>query len=84
MTDFWLSKLFFDSQKPAISARLREDRESVFRDYQLSDEVLASLRDDDVAALASNTNAYLLRFYFAATGMPDAEFIKRLRATAET
>jgi hypothetical protein len=81
MTDYWLSKLFFDSQKPAVSARLREDRESVFRDYPLTDDTLASLRADDVASLAPHTNSYLLRFYFAATGMPDAEFIKRLRAS---
>ena len=80
MTDYWLSKLFFDSQKPGIGARLREDREGVFQDYQLEDEVLAHLRADDVAALAPRVNAYLLRFYFAASGMPDAEFMRRLRA----
>jgi hypothetical protein len=33
--------------------------------------------------LAKLVNPYLLRFYFFAAGMPDAEFIKRLRAGAD-
>ena len=81
MTDYWLSKLFFDSQKPETSRRLREDREAVWQDYALTDESLAALRTGDVAALAPNVNPYLLRFYFAATGMPDAEFIQKLRGS---
>ena len=61
---------------------LREDREAVWRDYPLSDDALAALRADDVAALAPRVNPYLLRFYFAATGMPDANFIAKLREGA--
>lgn len=83
MTDYWLSKLFFDSQKPDVSARLREDSEAVWRDYDLAEDRLAALRENNVAALAPHANPYLLRFYFAATGMPDADFIAKLRETAD-
>ena len=41
-----------------------------------------ALLADDVAALAPRTNPYLLRYCFAAVGMPDQEFIARLRAGA--
>ena len=48
--------------------------------YPLKPEVRAAVLADDVAALARLTNPYLLRYYFAAAGMPDGEFIARLRA----
>ena len=83
MTDYWLSKLFFDSQKPEISGRLRENPEAVWREYNLSAERIDALRAKDVGALAPHVNAYLLRFYFAAIGMPDPEFIEKLRETAD-
>jgi hypothetical protein len=82
MTDYWLSKLFFDLQTPAAAAEYRADREAVMARYPLDDAVKDALRADDVAAIAPRVNAYLLRFYFAAIGMPDATFIDKLRASA--
>ena len=39
----------------------------------------AAVERDDVAFLAPRVNAYLLRFYFVVTGMPEAEFLSKVR-----
>jgi hypothetical protein len=80
MTDYWLSKLFFDLQSPPAAAEYRADRAKVLARYPLAPEVLKALAANDVAALAPLVNPYLLRFYFQCIGMPDAEFIAKMRA----
>lgn len=82
MTDYWLSKLFFDIQKPGAGEELRADREAYLARYPLDEDVKAALLADDVATLAPRVNPYLLRFYFAASGMPDGTFIEKLRESA--
>jgi Aromatic-ring-opening dioxygenase LigAB, LigA subunit len=83
MTDYWLSKMFYDLQRPGAGAEYRADREKVLARYPLSPEVLAAIRADDVAALAPRVNAYLLRFYFGAAGMTDDVFVAKLHAMQE-
>lgn len=78
MTDYWLSKLFFDLQQADLAAQYTKDRESVLARYPLSAELRQAVLADDLAVLAPRVNAYLLRFYFAILGVKDAEFIKRL------
>src|SRR5262249_19140349 len=81
MTDYWLSKLFFDlQQSPALAAEYRASMASVISRYEISPRVREALLADDVAVLAPRVNAYLLRFYFQIRGMPEAEFIARLHA----
>lgn len=80
MTDYWLSKLFFDLQKPELAAAYARDRDAVLGAYPLAPEALAALAADDVAGLAARVNAYLLRYYFGAIGMPDAAFVDAVRA----
>ena len=82
MRDYWLSKLCFDLQDPARIAEYRRDRDAVIARYPLKPEVRRAVLADDVVLLARLTNPYLLRYYFAAAGMPDAEFIARLRKGA--
>jgi len=79
MRDYWLSKLFFDLQSPALAAEFKASRDSVLARYSLSPEVRDAIGENNVPFLAQRTNAYLLRYYFFATGMKDAEFIRRLR-----
>ena len=79
MRDYWLSKLFFDLQSPALAAEFRADREAVLKKYSLDERVKRALREDDARFLAERTNAYLLRYYFFTIGMKDAEFIRRIR-----
>lgn len=79
MRDYWLSKMFFDLQQPALAAEFRANRRAVFEKYPLEERVKRALLEDDVPFLAERTNAYLLRYYFFATGMKDAEFIRRVR-----
>lgn len=79
-SDYWLSKLCYDLQNPALAAAYRDDRARILDDYPLEPEVRAALLSDDVARLAGRVNAYLLRFYFGAAGMSDAEFVRRLQA----
>src|SRR6266852_805555 len=65
MTDYRVSKLFFDLQHdPKLAAEYRADMPAVLDRYEIKPLV----------------NAYLLRFYFQIRGMPQAEFIARLHA----
>jgi hypothetical protein len=81
MTDYWLSKLFFDLQHdPKLAAEYRADMAAVIGRYEIKPELRQALLDDDVGTIAPLVNAYLLRFYFQIRGMPEAEFIARLHA----
>lgn len=80
MRDYWLSKFFYDVQGAA--AEYRADRAAMIARYPLKPALKAAILADDVGTLARHVNPYLLRFYFAASGMKDDEFIRRLRATA--
>jgi hypothetical protein len=81
MTDYWLSKLFFDLQHdPQLAAAYRADMAGVIDRYEIKPQIRQALIDDDVATIAPLVNAYLLRFYFQIRGMPEAEFIARLHA----
>ena len=78
MRDYWLSKLFFDLQSPPLAAEFRSERDKVLARYPLEPAVKDAIARIDVPFLAERTNAYLLRYYFFATGMKDDEFIRRL------
>ena len=80
MTDYWLSKMFYDLQSPGVAARWREDRTVILDEYPLSPEMRQAVLDDDIGAMAPHVNAYLLRFYCLVCDMEDTEFIARLRA----
>ena len=81
MTDYWLSKLFFDLQHDEkLAADFRRDMASVIDRYEIAPAVRKALSEDDVAVLAPLVNAYLLRFYFQIRGMPQEEFMARLHA----
>ena len=82
MRDYWLSRLFFDLQNPALAEAYRADRGKVLERYPLQPEVRAAVERDDVAHVAKLVNPYLLRFYFHMSGMPEGEFLRRIRATA--
>lgn len=83
MRDYWLSKLFFDLQSPPLADEYRAARAQVLDRYPLKPEVRAAVESDDVAYLAARVNPYLLRFYFLMAGMPEDEFLRRIRATAK-
>ena len=82
MRDYWLSKLFFDLQTPAVADEYRADRGKVLARYALKPEVRAAVEADDVAVLSKLANPYLLRFYFLMAGMPEDDFLRRIRSTA--
>ena len=79
MRDYWLSKLFFDLQQPPLAAEFSAEPAKVLARYPLEERVKQAIAEHDVPFLAARTNAYLLRYYFFATGMKDDEFIRRLR-----
>jgi len=81
-TDYWLSKLFFDIQRPDVAARYRADRDALLAEYRLTPDVRRALDANDVATLAPLVNAYLLRYYFGIIGLPDETFMAKLRETA--
>ena len=84
MTDYWVSKLFFDLQQDGkLAAEFRTDMAAVIARYEIKPEIRKALLEDDVATIAPLVNAYLLRFYFQVRGMPEAEFIARLHALQE-
>ena len=76
--DYWLNKLFYDIQQPALAAEYKKDRDAVLARYPMNAALRAALISDDIATIAPHVNAYLLRFYYAICGMKDAEFIRRL------
>jgi hypothetical protein len=81
MTDYWVSKLFFDLQHdPKLANEFRANMSTVLDRYQIRPDVRRALFDDDVSKLAPLVNAYLLRFYFQVRGMPESEFISKLHA----
>jgi len=80
MRDYWLSKLFFDLQSsPPLGEEYRANRKKILDRYPLKPEVRSAIERDDVVFLASLVNPYLLRFYFVVTGMPEAEFLSKVR-----
>jgi hypothetical protein len=81
MTDYWVSKLFFDLHHDGkLAAEYRADMAAVIGRYEIRPDIRKALLEDDVATLAPLVNAYLLRFYFQIRGMPESEFIARLHA----
>jgi hypothetical protein len=84
MTDYWVSKLFFDLQHDAkLAAEYRADMAAVVDRYEIKPDIRKALLEDDVGKIAPLVNAYLLRFYFQVRGMPEPEFIARLHALQE-
>lgn len=79
MRDYWLNKLFFDLQTPALAVQWRSKREPVLERYPLAPEIRAAVLADDIKTLAPRVNAYLLRFYMMHCGMSDAEAMQHLR-----
>lgn len=79
MTDYWLSKLFFDLQNPAAAAEYRADPGKVLARYTLASDVKQAILADDVTFLARRVNPYLLRYFFGAAGMTDEVFRRKLR-----
>ena len=79
MRDYWMSKMFFDLQDPVLAAQFRDGKEQFIGKYPLEERVRKAILDDDVPYLAARTNAYLLRYFFFASGMKDDEFMRRLR-----
>ena len=81
MTDYWLSKLFFDLQHDEkLAAEFRSDMAAVIGRYEIKPDICKALLEDDVGTIAPRVNAYLLRFYFQIRGMPESEFMARLHA----
>ena len=84
MTDYWVSKLFFDlHHDPKLAGEYRADMADVIGRYEIKPDIRKALLEDDVGKIAPLVNAYLLRFYFQIRGMPEAEFISRLHALQE-
>jgi len=84
MTDYWVSKLFFDLQQDGrLAAEFRTDMAAVIARYEIKPEIRKALLEDDVATIAPLVNAYLLLCYFQIRGMPEAEFIARLHGLQE-
>jgi len=84
MTDYWLSKLFYDLHNDeTLAAEYRADMTAVLARYEIKPEIRTALLADDVATLAPLVNAYLLRFYFQVRRMPQHEFIAKLNALGD-
>ena len=80
MRDYWLSKLFFDLQSsPPLGEEYRANRRKILDRYPLKPEVRSAVEQDDVVFLAPRVNPYLLRFYFVVAGMPEAEFLRKVK-----
>ena len=57
MRDYWLNKLFFDIQQPALAAEFKKNRDAVLARYPMSAELRQAVVEDDMAALVPHVNA---------------------------
>jgi len=64
---------------PSLAEKYRVGRAEILARYPLKGEVRSAIERDDVAFLAPRVNPYLLRFYFVVAGMPEAEFLRKVR-----
>ena len=48
MRDYWLNKLFYDIQQPALAAEYKKDRDAVLARYPMSPELRQALLTDDI------------------------------------
>ena len=80
MTDYWLSKLFFDLQTPDNMTKWKQDPYPVLKHYPLDEKMKNAVLSNDLETMAPHVNPYLLRFYFSLSGMTDAELLARLHA----
>jgi hypothetical protein len=78
MTDYWLSKLFYDLQAPPLAAEYRADRKGVMARYPIKPDVRQAVLKDDMAVIAPLVNPYLLRYYFHTIGMTDEVFLRQV------
>jgi hypothetical protein len=58
MTDYWVSKLFFDlHHDPELAGEYRANMSAVIDRYQIKPDIRKALLDDDVCRLAPLVNA---------------------------
>ena len=50
MRDYWLNKLFFDIQQPALAAEYKKDRDAVLARYPMKRRVRRAVIEDDIGA----------------------------------
>ena len=81
MTDYWLSKFFFEMRDPALRAEYAAAPEAVHDRFRLSREARTAIVNRDVSFLSKHVNAYLLRYFCGYMDMPDAEFLEKIRAS---
>jgi hypothetical protein len=81
MTDYWLSKLFFELREPELRDAFKVDPEPLFDRFHISEPARRAVRERDVAALAPLVNPYLLRYYCGYIGMPDEEFLAKIKGS---
>ena len=83
MRDYWLSQFLFDMQDLALRARFRVDPDKVLQSYPLAAEARQAVLGADLQQLAQRVNPYLLRYYFGYIGMPEEEFLRRVRQLSD-
>jgi hypothetical protein len=81
MTDFWLSKLFFDMQDAGVRDQFRADPDALMTRYRLPAQTMAAVKSSDLDYLAPRVNPYLLRYYCGYIAMPEDEFLRRIKTT---
>ena len=74
MRDYWLSKLFFDLQSPALAEEYRGRRAEVLDRYPLKPEVRAAVESDDVAYLEIIAQSMAALEAYAALGSEGGVF----------
>jgi hypothetical protein len=84
MVDYWLNKLLFDLQSPAILAEYRAHRETVIGRYLLVPAARNALMNDDITMLVlRGVNPYLVRMYGYIAQVPEDSFLHQIEATAK-
>ncbi len=81
MSLYYVQKLLYElNRDPSVRARFEQDRESVIRDYRLTDEERAAIVDGDIGLLyVMGVNGQILMHYAAMIGQEWDEYLEAMR-----
>jgi hypothetical protein len=82
MSLYYVQKLLYQlNRDPHVRQRFTADRESLLREYELTDEERAAIVDGDIGLLyVMGVNGQILMHYSALLGQPWDEYIAAMRA----
>jgi protocatechuate 4,5-dioxygenase alpha chain len=82
---YWIDRVLYDvHHQPDDLARYLQSADAYLKDIPLPDTLKAAIRDNQIGDLyLAGANPYLLRAHCLGLRMPEADFLRSLRAVAK-